>query len=338
MSLLHSVREKFVRVHQLAGCGLLALVAGSGFGAHAIAQAALAEPSREATFTPIGLSAASSSASQAQSNVVYASMTEAPMRPQMASPMPKFDMNEAAQRYLGFVQEADRMATLPQMSQLAIAQALATTSNVSSKGISEGAGAYAAQVAASQPEFAAGLATLVNIMGREAVLTRLRNDPDQLLAMISGSQQASRKASGALEASEAKLARAQHVLGEAAYSVQSESWAQSVVDTQATLAAHRYAATLPVPQSDLMFASMTAPSSDTPLNKRYLLAASYQILGDNVAATEVLDKPLGRMCMNRVQLNVRQCIAASRFPYEHLFCLSQHSFGEALGCVKDAAK
>jgi hypothetical protein len=51
-----------------------------------------------------------------------------------------------------------------------------------------------------------------------------------------------------------------------------------------------------------------------------------------------LDKPLGRMCMNRVQLNVRQCLAASRHPFEHSFCLSQHSFGETHKCVSEVAK
>jgi hypothetical protein len=69
-----------------------------------------------------------------------------------------------------------------------------------------------------------------------------------------------------------------------------------------------------------------------------VLAASYRLLGDEVTATELLDKPMGRMCMNRVQLNVRQCIAASRYPYEHAFCLSQHSFGEALSCIKTSVR
>jgi hypothetical protein len=31
-------------------------------------------------------------------------------------------------------------------------------------------------------------------------------------------------------------------------------------------------------------------------------------------------------------------VAASRFPFEHAFCLSQHSFGEAASCVKDSVK
>jgi hypothetical protein len=296
------------------------------------AQSTLAPMEAQTTFTPI------EPTNQSQRGIAFASLGPSQSQPQISSPMPRFDMREAAQRYVALVHEADRISGLPNLSSHEIAQSLSTTAQVSNKGISEGVGAYATHVAASNAEFASGLRTVANIMGRDAVLARLKSDPDQFLAMISGSGQAAREASGALVASQAKLAHAQEILGEAAYSVQTQSWSQSIVDAQESLAAHRHAATQPLPENDGQSASFSTSASTTPINGRYLLAASYQILGDDVAATQILDKPLGRMCMNRVQLNVRQCLAASQHPYEHLFCLSQHSFGETLGCVKDVVK
>lgn len=302
------------------------------------AQSTFATPNTEATFTPVGLGASANGAGEQSGGFLLASLPTATPRAQSSTPMPRFDLNETAARYVALVREADRMANLPSLSSEAIAQALRVTSQTSGKGISEGAGAYATQVAASNGEFASGLRTTVNLLGRDVVLERLKSNPDAFLAMIAGSRQASRSASGALAASEAKLAHASEVLGEAAYSVQTQNWSQRIVDTQATLAAHRQAANLPMGQVEAADFGAPAPMSDAPINGRYLLAASYQILGEDGAATEILDKPLGRMCMNRVQLNVRQCLAASQYPYEHLFCLSKHSFGETLGCVKDTVK
>jgi hypothetical protein len=302
------------------------------------AQSALSQPNTEVAFTPVGLTQSPKPSAIDQSQVMMVALDRPVSTRLTSSPAPRFDMTDAARRYVLLVQEADRMANLAALSPAEIARALSTTSQVSSKGISEGAGAYATFVAANQPEFASGLQTTINLLGREAVIARLKDDPDAFLAMIAGSAQASRNVSGALALSEGKLARAQTVLGDAAYSVQGQNWSQHSVDTQATLSAHRQAAIQPIASSSFDPQSLSGVAADAPVNGRFLLAASYKILGDDTAASELLDKPLGRMCMNRVQLNVRQCLAASQYPYEHLFCLSRHSFGEAATCVKEATK
>jgi hypothetical protein len=258
--------------------------------------------------------------------------------PATAPRVQKFDLNEAASRYVALVMEADRIATMKTLSPEALQTSLRVTSRMSSKGISEGAGAFAALTAASHSEFAASFATVVNILGRDAVIVRLKDNPDQLFGMINGYGSAVKLSSGALSSSLEKLVRAETVLGEAAYSVQKEAWAQRAVDTQGTLAALRAEALAPHGLDELTAWTMPPAISDDPLNSRYLLAASYILLGDQVSASEVLDRPLGKMCMNRVQLNIRQCVAASQFPYEHAFCLSRHSFGEASLCVKAATK
>jgi hypothetical protein len=258
--------------------------------------------------------------------------------PAAATPSAKFDMNQAAARYVALVKEADRISTLNPMSTEAIQSALRLTSRVSGQGITEGVGAYVALTAASHSEFASSLATVVNLLGRDAVLQRLKENPQALFSMINGYGSASKLASGALTTSVASLTRAENVLGQAAYDVQKEPWAKREVDTVATLEMVRREAATPTGLEELTAWTMPPQIADDAINPRFLLAASYRLLGDDVAATELLSKPSGRMCMNRVQLNVRQCLAASQYPYEHLFCLSKHSFGETLGCVKDAVK
>jgi hypothetical protein len=253
-------------------------------------------------------------------------------------PKPKFDMVDAAARYVALVKEANRMTYPNALASESIASSLVITSRVSSKDITEGIGAYVTLSVANDPSFASGVQTAVGLLGRDVVIKRLEVDPAGFLAMISGSADASKIASGAVLASTERLSAAQTALAAAAYALQKERWAMQAVDTQATLAAHRAAAITPSGLTPFVATDLPANASDGPVNSRYLLAASYHLLGDDATATAMLDKPLGRMCMNRVQLNVRQCLAASQFPFEHAFCLSQHSFGEALTCVKDAVK
>jgi hypothetical protein len=250
----------------------------------------------------------------------------------------KFDLVDAAARYVALVKEAERMSLPNALASESIASSLVTTSRLSYKDITEGAGAYAALSVADDPAFSASLKTATTILGADIVRKKLDEDPAALIALLAGSPRAKRIASGALTASIAKIDRAQTILGEAAYSVQKERWAMTAVDTGATLAAHRLAATQPSGLTPFTSSDMPAIEGDTSVHDRFVIAATYRLLGDDVAATKILDKPLGRMCMNRVQLNIRQCLAASQYPYEHLFCLSRHSFGESLSCVKDAVK
>jgi hypothetical protein len=274
-------------------------------------------------------------AAPALATTVSASQASAAMTP---APVPKFEMVDAAARYAALVREADRMTFPNALASESIASSLTTTARLTSKEITEGAGAYAVLTVANDPAFRSGVQTAVGFLGKDAALARLKENPASFLAMISGSAEATKIASGALASSEAKLKAAQTKLGEAAYALQRERWANMEVDTQATLAAHRAAAREPSGLTPFAASDLPAQVSDDPVNSRYVLAATYRLLGDDVSATAILDKPLGRMCMNRVQLNVRQCVAASRFPYEHAFCLAQHSFGETLSCVQDAVK
>ncbi|MCA3693786.1 hypothetical protein [Aquidulcibacter sp.] len=252
--------------------------------------------------------------------------------------VPAFDMAATAARFNALVGEADRLTTLRTLTPEAVQGALMSTARLSSSGISEGAASYAVLSASAHAPFASSLQTAVNLLGRDAVLERLKSDPEAFLGLVASSNEAATIASGVMADSLAKMDKATQVLGDAAYSVQKEAWAQREMDPQLVLAAHRTASTSPADISPLAASDMRNTRAEIPLDKRFLVAAAYHILGDDVTSTKLIAKPAGKMCMNRVQLNVRQCLAASRYPYEHLFCLARHSFQESSGCVRDTIK
>lgn len=252
--------------------------------------------------------------------------------------VPAFDMAATAARFNALVGEADRLTTLRTLTPDAVQGALMSTARLSATGISEGAASYAVLSASAHAPFASSLQTAVNFLGRDAVLERLKTDPEAFLGLVASSNEAATIASGVMADSLAKMDKATQVLGDAAYSVQKEAWAQREMDPQLVLAAHRTASTSPADISPLSASDMRNTRAEVPLDKRFLIAAAYHILGDDVTSTKLIARPSGKMCMNRVQLNVRQCLAASRYPYEHLFCLGRHSFQESSGCVRDTIK
>ena len=263
---------------------------------------------------------------------------EAIAAPPPPAELPAFDMAATAARFNALVGEADRLTTLRTLTPEAVQGALLSTARLSSAGISEGAASYAVLSASAHAPFASSLQTAVNLLGRDAVMERLKTDPEAFLGLVASSQEAATIASGVMADSLVKMDKASTLLGEAAYSVQKEAWAQREVDAQLVLTAHRAASTSAVELSPLGASDMRNTRAEVPLDKRFLVAAAYHVLGDDVASTKLISRTSGKMCMNRVQLNVRQCLAASRYPYEHLFCLSRHSFQESSGCVRDAIK
>jgi hypothetical protein len=263
---------------------------------------------------------------------------EAIATPLPLAEVPAFDLAATAARFNALVGEADRLTTLRTLTPEAVEGALLSTARLSSSGISEGAASYAVLSASAHAPFASSLQTAVNLLGRDAVLERLKNDPEAFLGLVASSNEAATIASGVMADSLVKMDKASQVLGDAAYSVQKEAWAQREMDPQLILAAHRTASASPVELSPLGASDMRNTRAEAPLDKRFLVSASYDVLWYEVTSTKLITRTGGKMCMTRVQLNVRQCLAASRYPYEHLFCLARHSFQESSGCVRDAIR
>ena len=296
-------------------------------------------PTSAASEPPASAPAPESAPAPATSELPQTTLpVEAIAAPPPPAELPAFDMAATAARFNALVGEADRLTTLRTLTPEAVQGALLSTARLSSAGIAEGAASYAVLSASAHAPFASSLQTAVNLLGRDAVMERLKTDPEAFLGLVASSQEAATIASGVMADSLVKMDKASTLLGEAAYSVQKEAWAQREVDPQLVLTAHRTASTSAVELSPLGASDMRNTRAEVPLDKRFLVAAAYHVLGDDVASTKLISRTSGKMCMNRVQLNVRQCLAASRYPYEHLFCLSRHSFQESSSCVRDAIK
>lgn len=69
-----------------------------------------------------------------------------------------------------------------------------------------------------------------------------------------------------------------------------------------------------------------------------LAAAALLAVRDDAGAAGIVAGSTAATCTRRGYLNLRQCLAAGRFPYEQTFCLSVHSYAEQLGCLSDATR
>lgn len=263
---------------------------------------------------------------------------EAIAAPPPPAELPAFDMAATAARFNALVGEGDRLTTLLTLTPEAVQGALLSTARLSSTGISEGAASYAVLSASAHAPFASSSQTAVNLLGRDVVMERLKTDPEAFLGLVASSHEAATIAGGVMADSLVKIDMASPILGEAAYSVQKEAWAQREVDPQLVLTVHRVSSTSAVDLRPLGASDMRNTRAEVPLDKRFLVAAANHVLGDDIALTKLISRTSGKMCMTRVQLSVPPCLAASRYPYEHLFCLARYSFQESSGCVRDAIK
>ena len=209
-------------------------------------------PTPAATETPANAPAPEAAPAPAASELPQTTLpVEAIAAPLPLAELPAFDMAATAARFNALVGEADRLTTLRTLTPEAVQGALLSTARLSSAGISEGAASYAVLSAAAHAPFASSLQTAVNLLGRDAVMERLKTDPEAFLGLVASSQEAATIASGVMADSLVKMDKASAILGEAAYSVQKEAWAQREVDAQLILAAHRTASISAVELSPL---------------------------------------------------------------------------------------
>jgi len=91
-----------------------------------------------------------------------------------------------------------------------------------------------------------------------------------------------------------------------------------------------------VPDWGFETASRTTPVSGTdPVIARILnLAARYTVdnLNDQVIISYAKN-PKAEQCLSLSKLTLKQCIAATRTPYEEAFCLGEHGLKDVAGCV-----
>lgn len=241
-----------------------------------------------------------------------------------------------------------------------------------STALSGGWVAYAALVAADTPAFAEALEKEVNaktdrktgLSGRDAFFAKLAADPSYARKMPGAKEAVNR-----VLAMTAQDAARYTTLGEAfktqAYAMQRTSWGKQKIPSSqerlseaASFAKSRPAASTPVLQAATkggvtapMLASVDSvwspdwgaegsPKANPEQNAQVVidrvlnLAARYAVGGVNEKIVDVYAKnDRADQCLSMTALTLRQCIAATRAPYEEAFCLGEHALNDVAKCI-----
>ena len=233
--------------------------------------------------------------------------------------------------------------------------------------------AYAALVAADTPEFAEALRDQVNskkrdkngLRGADAFLARLAVDPTYPRKLKGADEAVDR----VLAMTASDVARVE-TLGEAfktqAYAMQKTAWGKKAIGPgskrlteAASFAASRRLAPL-APLQVSMTKGVAAPAletagdawspewgaktqaqgnteanADVVIDRVLNLAARYAV-GSNVNEKLVAvyaKNDHADQCLSMTELTLKQCIAATRTPYEEAFCLGEHGLNDVGGCL-----
>lgn len=245
-------------------------------------------------------------------------------------------LDSLADRFLSFAAETTRGA-LP----ASIANAPSIINSVDRSvtylgpDLVDGARAAAIVAAASTPEFIAGIDQIGTPMGRDAFIARLVAEP-AFAATIPGALEAATRAGGVLAGAFTQIETAAAYLHRQSYDMQRQRWTQTPVDKQARLTAVAARWLQPWSAEGRLVADATIATPPVPVDTQLLAAAALLVVRDDAGAITQMAPGSGSTCARRTYLNLRQCLAAGRFPYEQTFCLSVHAYKETLTCLQEA--
>lgn len=229
--------------------------------------------------------------------------------------------------------------------------------------LSSGWVAYAALVAADTPAFTQGIESEVATLGTQGFLAKVRSNPQSLRYMPGADQ-----AIDAIMDMAARDATKIQTVGDSyisnAYAMQNKGWAKKKIsdgtsrvyeaESFSNSRARMGSPVLPVsapagirspglagtertwnPAWSSSSAYVVRNPGATPIMDRALVLAARYAVGDlNGAMVNAYAKnDNSRRCLNTAKLNLNQCIAATRTPYEEAFCLGEHGLKDISSCV-----
>lgn len=240
----------------------------------------------------------------------------------------------------------------------------------SSKELSSGWVAYAALVAASTPDFVAALQKDMKkrgpggLRGKDAFLARLSADPSYA-RKLKGAKAASARVLSMTAQDVHRFAALGEAFKTQAYAMQKTSWGKKRIaaSSKRLSEAEAYArARGPAPAPALavstdkgvtapVLASVDAawspdwgaqgsardneePNAQVIMDRVLNLAARYAVGGVNEKIVDVYAKnDRADQCLSMAALTLKQCIAATRTPYEEAFCLGEHALIDPAACI-----
>lgn len=228
--------------------------------------------------------------------------------------------------------------------------------------------AYAALVAAQHPEFIDAVRAVADYYGAGVARSALMDDPVYVTGFM-GADVAQEAVFGAINEDVASIEAVGARYRQAAYDLQSETWAgrrardretrlqaletaadrlevnfrlsESNASTEAPLGSassmftERAPAGVPVlPELQVTVGEQQLEPDERRIGQMLAVAALQSIEdGDMTALDRMLANPSVERCITWARLTMAQCIAAGHFKYEDSFCIAEHALMDVAECL-----
>lgn len=280
-------------------------------------------------------------------------------------------LERAAAEYVEFREDIAAIEATPFNSAETTRDAHRRLSAHSAEGLSRGWVAYAALVAADTPEFREALEKEISnkkkvngLSGADAFFAKMAKDPSYP-RQLAGADKAISRVLAMTTHDAARFSGLGEAFKEQAYAMQKTSWGKAKIPASSarlsdaeSYARSRPSVTAPTFASvtekgvtspslasvnsawdpdwgkDAGSGRMTEPNAQVIMNRVLHLAARYSVGGVNAKTVEVYAKnDKSNSCLSFAALTLKQCIAATRAPYEEAFCLGEHALNDTASCI-----
>ncbi|MFN0024871.1 MAG: hypothetical protein ACKVS5_13345 [Parvularculaceae bacterium] len=281
-------------------------------------------------------------------------------------------LERAASDYVRFREDVAAIEAIPFTSAETTREAHRRLSAHNSEAMSSGWVAYAALVAADTPAFRKALEEAVaakkkgknGLAGADAFFAQLAADP-AYPRTLAGANDAVARVLAMTTQDAARFTTLGEAFKSQAYAMQKTKWGVAKIPASAArltdadaFARSRSTATTPAPAAttDKGVTSPSLASADAPwraewgpsagagrmsegnaeviMNRVLNLAARYAVSGVSEKTVGIYAKnDKSDQCLSFAALTLRQCIAATRAPYEEAFCLGEHGLNDVSGCI-----
>jgi hypothetical protein len=203
----------------------------------------------------------------------------------------------------------------------------------------DGAKAIAIIAALNDSEFVNNAKQVSAFVGADNFATNLVTQP-QNVRNLSGFNSAQNKAASSIALALDKIDAASNKIAQSSYDLQKQSWATIASDKRLHLDALARAKSAnqsvftPIHSTDLG----TDQISTIAVNDRIIAAAALIAIGKENEAQNLIRLGTGASCADDTYLNLRMCISATKYPYEHAYCLANHAYRDVRQCVIKALK
>ncbi len=280
-------------------------------------------------------------------------------------------LERTAADYVRFREDVAAIEATPFNSAETTREAHRRLSAHKAEALSAGWVAYAALVAADTPAFRDALEKEVSskkkingMAGADAFFAKLAADPAYPRQM-KGADEAMQRVLAMTMQDTTRYTTLGEAFKEQAYAMQKTSWGKAKIPASSqrlsdaeSFARSRPSATAPtlasttekgVTAPGLTSSSaawnpewgksagagrMTEPNAQVIMNRVLNLAARYAVAGVNEKTVAVYAKnDKSNSCLSFAALTLKQCIAATRAPYEEAFCLGEHALNDTASCI-----